>query len=412
MPQENRSTSQHHDAAIVHKRGLEQRSFAQSMIEVRRIHGKDVMRQVWEMAAVAFGTGGVAPAEYYASRLYDDRLSDGDRGEFAGAKAMRRIFKACNFEEDWLGLVWDKLALYAILKGFGFPVPETRFVYHRSRTLGPMPVANSPEAFASLLRQSRHYPLFFKPNGSYQSLGAAAAKRFDSKSDKLLMADDSCIEVSSFVGSVERYAENGYLAQSRLAPHPSLKPICGDNLSTVRALVMLTSDGPRLLKAAWKLPSQQNIADNYWRPGNMMAAINPETGKVTRLVSGFGVGLEEYTIEPATSRPVANLQVPDWSQVKELSLAATSALGHLRLIGWDIGVTDKGPVIVEANETPDFGLHQIAEGRGVLTEEFMSFVQYCKAEERRLRAERKRFGKEIIATDFAQLRAHSRLGKP
>ena len=396
---------------IVHERGLDQQSFAASMVEVRRVHGKQVLQQVREMASLAFGQGGVTPAEYYAWRLYDDRLSREDKQRFTGVKAMRKVWRACNFEQDWSGLVWDKMAFYAMMKGFGFPVPKTRFVYHRSRSFGPLPVANTPETFAGLLRQTSDYPLFFKPNGSYQSLGAAAVEGIDVRNDKLVMADASTVDVASFVDSVSRYAEDGYIVQKRLQPHSSLKAICGDNLSTVRALVILTANGPRLLRAAWKLPSQHNIADNYWRPGNMMASIDPDTGRALRLVSGFGIRLQEFDREPATSRRVTEMIVPDWAQLRNLSLAATSALGHLRLVGWDIGITAKGPVIVEANATPDFGLHQIAEGQGMLSNEFTAFVRFCKSEARRLSAEKRRRSRTMVAGEIAQLRAHSRLSK-
>jgi len=398
-------------SGIVHERGPDQRSFAESMVEVRRAFGKDVMRQVREMVALAVAEGSITPAEYYAWGLYDTRLSDAERLSFAGFKAMRKIWKACNFEEDWQGLVWDKIAFYAMMQGFGFPVPETIFVYHRTRSIGTLPVAGTPDAFAGLLRKCRTYPLFFKPNGSYQSLGSAAARSFDKKNDKLIMADGKAVDLASFVDSVDRYAQDGYLAQRWLRPHPSLQAICGDNLSTVRALVILTGEGPKLLNAAWKLPSPNNIADNYWRPGNMMAAVDPATGQAIRLVSGSGIDLQVSEVEPATSRPVHQMQVPNWAHVKELALSATDALSHLRLIGWDIGLTDKGPVIVEANQTPDFALHQFAEGRGMLTEVLVSFVKYCKAENRRLTAERRRRNRRLAAAEFAQVRAHARLRK-
>jgi hypothetical protein len=180
----------------------------------------------------------------------------------------------------------------------------------------------------------------------------------------------------------------------------------------VRALVILTAEGPRLLKAAWKLPSEHNIADNYWRPGNMMASIDPDTGRALRLVSGFGTRLQEFDREPATSRRVTEMIVPDWAQLRNLSLAATGALGHLRLVGWDIGITKTGPVIVEANATPDFGLHQIAEGQGMLSDEFTAFVRFCKSEARRLSAEKRRRSRTMVAGEIAQLRAHSQLNKP
>ena len=53
---------------------------------------------------------------------------------------------------------------------------------------------------------------------------------------------------------------------------------------------------------------------------------------------------------------------------------AARLMQHVPLIGWDVTALDEGPVIVEMNETPDFFLPQLADGRGILEPELTDFM--------------------------------------
>jgi D-alanine-D-alanine ligase-like ATP-grasp enzyme len=64
--------------------------------------------------------------------------------------------------------------------------------------------------------------------------------------------------------------------------------------------------------------------------------------------------------------------------MKTVALEAARVMHHMPMIGWDMGCTSSGPVIVEMNETPDFFLNQFADGRGVLEPDFVQFIEAQK----------------------------------
>ena len=79
---------------------------------------------------------------------------------------------------------------------------------------------------------------------------------------------------------LEPYRKDGYLFQEMLAPHPALAALIGRRVSTVRLIILLEDDTPAILHALWKIPVGDHPADNFWRPGNLLAALAAEDGRV------------------------------------------------------------------------------------------------------------------------------------
>ena len=51
--------------------------------------------------------------------------------------------------------------------------------------------------------------------------------------------------------------------------------------------------------------------------------------------------------------------IPEWEKVKEIALEAHRLLAGIPVIGWDIAVTDTGPVILEGNHNIAMNFHQL-----------------------------------------------------
>jgi glutathione synthase/RimK-type ligase-like ATP-grasp enzyme len=71
-------------------------------------------------------------------------------------------------------------------------------------------------------------------------------------------------------------------------------------------------------------------------------------------------------------------------------------LEALPLVGWDIAPVDSGALLVEANVTPDFQIHQLADRRGMLDAAFTSFLRQRKRDA----AEFRRAAKGVALAKF------------
>jgi hypothetical protein len=69
--------------------------------------------------------------------------------------------------------------------------------------------------------------------------------------------------------------------------------------------------------------------------------------------------------------------LPQWRRVLALAHKGTTLFPGVRTQSWDVAITADGPVLLEVNWGGDLNLHQLAHGRGILTETFIAHVRQC-----------------------------------
>ena len=359
---------------------------------------------VKDYAKLAFGPGRLTFDEYLALRLFDPRLYAGaDKRAFVGLTQSRKIWIKANFRVENFALVENKIAADALFAAYGFRTTPTQALFcNRVATQSPRLLRSEAE-LGDFLRDPDRYPLFAKPLDGFQSLGSASIDRYDSASDCLITVTGQSLPLAKFAADVNANYGQGYLLQRRVSPHAAVRAICGDRLATVRLLTTMSEDGPRIIRACWKIPAGAHGADNYWRPGNLLAQLDLATGRVLRVIRGVGMTLEEVTHHLDSGAALIGTVVPNWSEVTKTALEAAKVLPDLKLIGWDIAPVDEGAVVVELNHTPDFILPQLADRRGMMDAGFKRFLAECEQQaikwSRQQRAGSKRHALDVFKVD-------------
>ena len=343
----------------------------QAMHHAAREKHKSYGAQIREIFQLGLGDGRIMPHDYYYYRLYDDALYTPDEKKrfLSDDISHRLLLKCCNVH--WWAAADDKYLAAAILKGYGAPIPETQAVFSKSgRNFRPSERLSSIEELSRFLSQKARFPLFAKPLGGVGSFGACCFRAYSD--GRLEMADGSMIAIEAFARQMGD--DQAYLFQSVLVAHPALQGITGGT-STVRVIVILDNGRPEILHTLWKVPAGGNVADNFWRPGNLLADVDMANGTVRRVTRGFGLKFEELTQHPDSGRLLHGLVLPDWDKVIALSLDCASIFSGLGYQSFDIALTPTGPVIVEVNTGSAFNLSQLVTGRGFLTDRFADFLR-------------------------------------
>ena len=81
--------------------------------------------------------------------------------------------------------------------------------------------------------------------------------------------------------------------------------------------------------------------------------------------------METLENHPVSGIGLRGMHIPHWEDVTRLATQAhTLAIGN-GVLGFDIGMTPTGPVVVECNTNPLHTVYQLATGRGILNAEFV-----------------------------------------
>jgi hypothetical protein len=169
----------------------------------------------------------------------------------------------------------------------------------------------------------------------------------------------------------------GFVIQRRLTPDPRLVGRFGPCLWSVRVIMLLTPVGPLLHRAVAKIATGQNPADNFWRRGNIVGAIDTQTGQIMSVVQGSGADMAINVPHPDTGRPITGTAIPDWKALSALMELAARLFPGIRTQSWDIALTDKGPIALEVNFGGDLNLTQLASGKGVLDDTYREHLRSC-----------------------------------
>jgi hypothetical protein len=326
--------------------------------------GKGFVAQLLEMRRLRRAPGRLRPLEYYTFGLYDDRRFTREaKSAFVGERGQIEIFRRL-CETSWIATAHDKLLYYTILTGLGLAVPKVLAVHHAFRCHRDATALRTSGDVAGFLRGSS-YPLFGKPVAGKYSVGTVLLTGHDPASDAVATSDGRSAPLDAFAAELDAYAADGYLFQERLIPHPVVRDLVGDRIATVRVVILLDRSGPEILFALWKIPVGVHVADNFWRSGNLLAALDPATGTVTRVVRGIAHHQKEVPNHPDTGRPLLGAVVPDWERARDLCLTTAVAFPGIRLQAWDVALCASGPMLLELNVGGDVNLPQHAFGRGV-----------------------------------------------
>ncbi|MGN0709475.1 MAG: sugar-transfer associated ATP-grasp domain-containing protein [Anaerovoracaceae bacterium] len=139
--------------------------------------------------------------------------------------------------------------------------------------------------------------------------------------------------------------------------HHALKEINPYALNTMRLITLIGDDGePHLLFAAQKFGLGKRVVDVF----GMHSPIDIETGVCNYpFHSGDTAADQFYTEHPITHKNVIGFKVPYWEESKEMILKASLVVPQIRYVGWDVAVTEDGPVIIEGNNYTAYDYMQL-----------------------------------------------------
>lgn len=331
----------------------------------KNAYGTPYLDQLGEMLALGLARNGLDPAEYHLYGLADHvRRDRAVRRSFlgtAGARSLRQVLPMPSSDAS------GKLRFERLMRSHGLPTTHTLARYGGKGPPDGIRHLADAAALGRFLRESADRYLFGKPAWSAEGQGMVSIDGWEPATDRLATGAGTAVSTLTVLRLLEPFERDGYLLQGRLATHPELSPLLGGQLSTVRALVLDDGDGPRLQRAAWRVPARGNIADGFWRRGNLLAAVDPETGRIWRVVDDIHPRQCVVERHPDSGQPLHDRMLPEWTMLRATVLAAAELFPGSPLLAFDVALTEDGPVLTDmAGGTGDPVVLQLAHDSGLL----------------------------------------------
>ncbi|MFD2673960.1 sugar-transfer associated ATP-grasp domain-containing protein [Gulosibacter bifidus] len=143
----------------------------------------------------------------------------------------------------------------------------------------------------------------------------------------------------------ELLASNQSLVEACIEQHPELARLHPQSVNTIRIIGFNKGKGDfRLLAAVLRIGCGDAV-DNFASGG--MYTMLDEHG--TALYPGVNKNGEVFATHPLTNEQIAGFQVPHFEEIMTMLEDAASRIPSVPYVGWDVAVTEHGPLIIEGN---------------------------------------------------------------
>lgn len=159
---------------------------------------------------------------------------------------------------------------------------------------------------------------------------------------------------------------SGGVLQRACALHPALEDISPGALPTLRVMTAVNETGAveacdRMIRLSAGGPRP---VDNF-NAGNIVAGVDADGC----IVGGWrrdGDRLVPVDAHPTTGASLKGRALPDVAAAEQLAVRAHETFrSGFNVIGWDVGLTADGPVLIEGNWNPGTDIVQLVSGRGL-----------------------------------------------
>lgn len=132
-----------------------------------------------------------------------------------------------------------------------------------------------------------------------------------------------------------------------------------NSINTLRVITIAYQDKVSILTVFFRIGNGK-VVDNF-NSGGMVVPVNRKTGIIEYPALDKSGNL--YEKHPLTNTSIIGFKIPEFEEACKLAMSAALRIPEIRMIGWDIAISETGPVFVEGNEFPGHDIYQLPPHR-------------------------------------------------
>ena len=126
------------------------------------------------------------------------------------------------------------------------------------------------------------------------------------------------------------------------------------SVNTLRIVTAYKNKKATVLFRAIRIGNGKNVVDNFNHGG--MYSVVSDKGIITKpAIDKKGNVFEKH---PVTNTEIVGFVIPYFKESIKMVKEAAKVIPEVGLVGWDIAITEKGPVMIEGNQLPGYDIYQ------------------------------------------------------
>lgn len=264
---------------------------------------------------------GISPKEYYLFRFY--KQNEAERAQWVGSiisfylqnnrKYFDRPSKAC-FDDKFL--FYDKFKAYC-----GREVIR---------------MASKEDLEAAVKWTARIRSCIIKPRYGYKGYGI----------DRIIDCADS-VKIRKILATKLERGE--FVLEEILVQHPDTAIFNPSSVNTLRINAICLEGKTDILGIMFRMGRGEIFVDNMFS-GGIAAPVDDKTG----IICGPAVTIDptediDFDYHPISKVRITGAQLPYWKETLELISSVSEIVPGIKSVGWDVAITENGPLLVEGN---------------------------------------------------------------
>jgi Sugar-transfer associated ATP-grasp len=283
------------------------------------------------------------------------------------------------------GMLRDKLLTSLMVRSLGFVTSTDLAVFHPVRKHPGIANLRTVDDIRTFLETRAHYPCFGKPLDASRSVGCISMT--DVSAGEISLADGRIVQADALAREIHDTFPRGYLLQSCVVPHPQVTPVTGHTTSTLRVVTLRLKTGFECLYVVQKIAAKGAMFDGYAGKGsNAMCHVDPATGVILRAQMMDQMSLSALQASPHTGQSLEGYQLPFVAQAVSLCKDIHAHLPYHGILGFDIFITETGPVFSELGSLPIHNIYQRAAAQGLLAGRNADLLNEAETETKQLQS--------------------------
>ena len=289
---------------------------------------------------------GLTTDEYYDFEF--EKRSDQFKKEFLGLNEQRFYLDYLN-PIKYYSLARNKYLAHKLLEDTGvrksvlycYYQPEARYIASKE-------IASDLRGVLGILKAKNVQSCVIKTTESSHGDNVCVIKGIVYQTDDALLTcfDGQIHLLSSFL------SKDPLIFESVVNQTRQFSSFNDSSVNTIRFMTTLWPDGfARVIAAFVKIGRYGKCVDIAGEGGNVDACVDVETGEIKFAIQYDGWRtIKEIETHPDSGQPLNGVVIDNWLAIRDEVEQFQQAFPFCKAAGWDIAITDEGPVVIEVND--------------------------------------------------------------